>query len=74
MKKEINDFDRSYYGYVGLNGMRYLRIEFNPHKEKWIEIPGTGESQLHNIPALVYNLDKHELNWAGWTGENDQLY
>jgi hypothetical protein len=54
--------------------MKYMRIEFTPHKEKWYEIPGTGESQLYNIPSLVYNLDKHELSWAGWTGENDSLY
>jgi hypothetical protein len=72
LKKEYNDYDRFYYGYIGLNGVRYIRIEFVPHKEKWEAIPGAGESQLYNLPPLVYNFIKHDLSLAGWTGEHDE--
>jgi hypothetical protein len=72
LKKEYSDYDRFYYGYIGLNGLRYIRIEFVPHKEKWIAIPGAGESLLYNLPPLVYNLVKRDLSLAGWTGEHDE--
>ena len=72
LKKEFFDYDRIYYGFIGVNGFRYLRIHFTPHNEKWIEIPGTGESQLENYPPLIYNLDKNILSLAGWTGENEE--
>jgi hypothetical protein len=72
LKKDYNEYDRFYYGYIGLNGMKYLRIEFVPHKETWDSIPGAGEALLHNLPPLAYNLFKHELSLAGWTGEHDE--
>jgi len=72
LKKEYNDYDRFYYGYIGFNGVRYIRIEFVPHKEKWVAIPGAGESQLYNLPPIVYNLAQHNLSLAGWTGERDE--
>jgi hypothetical protein len=72
IKKEYKDYDRNYYGYIGLNGMRYIRVEFQPHKEKWIETPDTGESHLYNLPILVYNLKNNKLSLLGWTGERDE--
>ena len=72
LKKKYNDYDRSYYGYIGMNGVKYIGIEFEPHKKKWVAIPGAGESQLDNLPPLVYNLVKHELSLAGWTGDHDE--
>lgn len=72
IKKEYGDYDRKYYGYIGVNGNKYIRIEFEPHKEKWVEIPGAGESHIYNLPILVYNLDNDKLSLSGWTGENDK--
>jgi hypothetical protein len=72
IQREYRDYHRKYYGYIGINEMRYIRIEFQPHKEKWVEIFGTGESHLYNLPILVYNLNNKTLSWAGWTGENDE--
>jgi hypothetical protein len=72
LKNQYHDFDRFYYGYIGKNGMHYLRIEFKPRYERYLMQPGTGEAQVYNLPPLAFNLDKHELNLAGWTGEGDE--
>ena len=71
LKKEYQEYDRSYYGYIGRNGMKYIRIDFTPHKEKWVDPGGVGEGHLYNLPPLVYNLDKNTLSLSGWTGEKD---
>lgn len=70
LKKEYKNFDRSYFGYIGENGKRYLIIHFKPHVEQWFD-DGTGESHIHNLANLEYNLDSHKLYLAGWTGEDN---
>ncbi len=71
--RDFDKYDRFYYGYIGNNGQRYIRIEFKPHEEKYVEIAGTGESQLDNYPLLAFNLNTQTLSLAGWTGENDEI-
>lgn len=68
LKREFDEYDRTYYG-VELNGIRFLRIEFAPHKEKWVEIHGAGESLLQNYPPLMFELETGILSLAGWTGK-----
>ena len=70
--KRNSGFDREYYGYIGLNSKRYIRIIFKPHKPEYVEIPGTGEAILDNISPLTFNLDTNKLFLAGWTGEKDE--
>jgi len=71
-EKNFCDFDREYYGYIGANNKRYIRIIFVPHEQKFVDIPGTGEAILDNLPNLTYNLDSNILYLAGWTGEKDE--
>ncbi|MBO0323669.1 hypothetical protein J0X14_15270 [Muricauda sp. CAU 1633] len=68
LKREFDEYNRTYYG-VELNGIRFLRIEFSPHKEKWVEIYGAGESLLQNYPPLMFELETGLLSLAGWTGK-----
>ena len=72
LKTEINAYDRFYYGYIGENGHKYIRIEFKPHVEIWEDVLGAGEAILKNLPIMVYNLDLNTLSLAGWTGEDDE--
>lgn len=72
LKTEINTHDRFYYGYVGKNGHKYIRIEFKPHIEIWEDVFGIGEAHLRNLPIMVYNLNLNTLSLAGWTGEYDE--
>lgn len=69
LRKDYDQYDREYYGYVAGDGTRYLRIQFQPQKERWTIIGG--ERQLDNYPPLELNLDTETLSLAGWTGDVD---
>lgn len=71
IRREYRNYDREYYGYIGKNNMRYIFIKFYPHKRRWVHHRSAGESQLYNLPPLVFNLDNNTLSWYGWTGEFD---
>lgn len=71
-KNDTINYDRFYYGYIGKNGYRYIRVEFKPHVEIWEDVLGAGEAILKNLPIMVYNLDLNTLSLAGWTGEDDE--
>ncbi|HYH16001.1 MAG TPA: hypothetical protein VD794_12305 [Flavisolibacter sp.] len=63
-QKELEKYDRYYYGYVNEDGEPIVLIQFDPHKIKYFTI--AGERHISNLPTLVYNTKTQKLSLSGW--------
>jgi hypothetical protein len=65
-RKRIKNYDRYFYGYFNTDNEKLILMRFDPHKNRYYTIPGTGERHLDVLTIYVLNFDKNILSASGW--------
>jgi hypothetical protein len=63
-QKDLDNYDRYFYGYINDIGEQIILIQFDPHVITYFTI--ADEQHINNLPLMVYNTKTKILSLSGW--------